>query len=83
MTEGPLEPDGGQDTERPDVGLAILVVVYLLGDLRDYLDTHHHRGPLRQLVHREDPHDDLLLRIATVLTILRRVRRNLANGNDT
>lgn len=82
MTETPFEPDDGQDPDRPNVGLALLVVVLLLGDLRDYLMTHHHRGPLRQAIHREDPHDDLLLRIATVLVILDRVREDLPHGRD-
>lgn len=76
MSEGPFEPEGGQDDEPPNLNLSLLVAIHLLSDVRDYLDTHHERN-LRQRLHRYDPHDDLLLRIAAVLAVLRRARREV------
>ena len=78
----PYEPDDGQETEPPSPGMAVLVAIFLLRDLRDYLEGHDLRGSLREALRREDPRDDLLLRIAAVVAVLHRVREELADGRD-
>lgn len=68
----PYEPPGGQDDEPPDLRLAVTVVVRLLMDLNDRLEREH----------REDDAEtaDLLLRLAAVLSVMRRVRTQLEEG---
>ena len=69
MTDEPFEPDEGQESEPPNTGLAVLVALLLLQDVREYLLEH-------------EPDADLLLRIGAVVGVLRRVREVLADADD-
>lgn len=66
MTTGPLEPPDGQEDEPPDVRQALLVVLLLLGDVRAHLRGQGDADPA-----------DLLLRLAAVAAVLRRIRDRL------
>lgn len=60
MSEGP------QESQPPDLGLALIVVLLLLDDLEDYLEG---RGP--------DQVADLLVRLVVVRRVLRRIRERV------
>lgn len=82
MSDGPFEPDEGQESEPPSIPLTLLVATHLLLDLQDYLEGKDLRAPLRAVLRRGDPRDDLLLRIPAVLAVLRRAREEVADGHD-
>jgi hypothetical protein len=72
MSEGPFEPDEGQESEPPNLALALLVSVVLLEDLRDFVEEHTR--------HHDDP---LVLRVAAVVAVLHRIREGLNNAGNT
>lgn len=71
MSSEPFEPDEGQDSEPPNIGLSLLVATQLLLDLRDHLEGHR---PIKAVLGLDDSRADLLLRIPAVVAVLRRAR---------
>lgn len=65
MTQPPPELPGGQETELPDLRLTLVVGSQLLTDIEPILRA-------------SEEHADLLLRLAAVRSVMRRLRDHLA-----
>jgi len=66
--DGPPEPVAGQDDTPPNLELAVLVTIRVLLDVRSRLRATRDVG---------EGADDLLLRIAALLSVLHKIRRQL------
>ncbi len=73
MSVPPIERPEGQEDEPPNLMLALVVTSALLNDLGDRLRRDHNNG--------DGDAAGLLLRVSALLSVLRRLRKAIEDGD--